>query len=132
MQHKLFVYGTLMSMFGNHRLLKEASYVGRFLVDGSLYGFGIPGFTVNKDPEDPSIGVTGELYLVDEETLKACDRLEGHPVHYRRIEVDAVSEDGSNKETTWVYEYPHAKQRDSDLIPSGDYRIYRKEYETRV
>ena len=132
--HKLFVYGTLMSPYGNNRLLKGATYVGDFMVDGSLYGFVIPGFSLTKHPEDPSEGVKGEVWEVDDPTLAVCDSLEGHPTHYFRTTVKAWTFEGEEYGDVFIYSYPGAERKYKSgyatLITSGDYKEYRDEYDT--
>lgn len=127
--HKLFVYGTLMSGYGNHRLLENSSYVGEYLVNGALFVAGLPFFSADYLDDTPSLGVIGELYEVDDETLKRCDGLEGHPVFYRRITTTAIPMDGAgDEETCFIYEYPNAK-RHGAFIVSGDYRTERPPYD---
>jgi gamma-glutamylcyclotransferase (GGCT)/AIG2-like uncharacterized protein YtfP len=78
----IFVYGSLKRGESNHRLLARARFLGRAhtapffeLYDlGAFPAMVAGGFT----------SVAGELYEVDEETLAAIDRLEGHPTLYRR------------------------------------------------
>jgi len=78
----IFVYGSLKRGESNHRLLARARFLRRAhtapffeLYDlGAFPAMVAGGFT----------SIAGELYEVNEETLAALDRLEGHPTLYRR------------------------------------------------
>jgi gamma-glutamylcyclotransferase (GGCT)/AIG2-like uncharacterized protein YtfP len=99
---RLFVYGTLKAGHWNHHFIEDAavhSYTAR--VEGySLYGVGIP-YAV------PEVGaeVQGEVYHFADpsgEVLARLDRLEGHPIHYRRTRVHAIDSYGEG-EDVWMY-----------------------------
>ena len=98
---KLACYGTLKAGHGNHGLLEEAvthtypARVGGF----TLYGHGIP-YAV---PAPSAIHVE-VFHLADPDgaVLARLDRLEGHPVHYRRTLVRAVDARGEAEEV-WMY-----------------------------
>lgn len=70
-----------------------------------------PGIIPNPGQFTP---VCGEVYEVDEKTLKALDRLEGHPHMYERTLVKL--EDGME---VWVYIYKHASTQFSKIVPTG-------------
>ena len=78
----IFVYGSLLKGLGNHLVLKRA----RFVRDAHT----TPAFTLVNLGAYPGLlaggttAVRGEVYVVDDETLAALDRLEGHPNFYRR------------------------------------------------
>ena len=55
-----------------------------------MYESGIP-FVFKGDAVSH---IYGELYRVDELTLKMIDRLEGHPSWYRREEIEVLTEKG--------------------------------------
>ena len=80
---QLFVYGTLMRGEPNHRLMCRAEFVRQTttaptyeLIHLGSYPALIPG---------GQTGVAGEVYRVDPRTLRALDRLEGHPHLYCRM-----------------------------------------------
>ena len=83
--HTLFVYGSLLEGLGNHRYLKDARLV-RHARTAPAYTLvslgGFPGLL-----EGGTMRVLGEVYEVDDETLAAVDRLEGHPSYYERVPV---------------------------------------------
>jgi gamma-glutamylcyclotransferase (GGCT)/AIG2-like uncharacterized protein YtfP len=82
---RVFVYGTLLSGERNHHLLAHARLVGETRTEPlfTLYDLGpFPGLV----PRGSQM-VAGEVYEVDEPTLAALDRLEGHPDFYRRVTI---------------------------------------------
>jgi len=79
----VMVYGTLKKGFGNHRLLHGSKYAGPASVAGTMRNLGyFPVVTLGG-----SGTVYGEVYDVDEPTLKSLDSLEGYPGWYNREEV---------------------------------------------
>lgn len=115
MTYPVFVYGTLLKGRYNHYLLEEAGYAefqGRATLHGyALYDLGsYPGIKPS-----PRGMVLGEVYKVDEETLRALDRLEGEGSLYRRVrsQVHAASGEWIN---VFVYVYMGQVNREN-LIP---------------
>jgi gamma-glutamylaminecyclotransferase len=117
----LFVYGTLMSGFGNNRLLSESFFVGKAETIGeySLYASGIP----YVYPDKPTSKIKGELWEVTPQQLPRIDQLEGHPRWYNRQLIDVMCNDTLYK--AWLYFMPDADITRLELIKSGDYREYR-------
>lgn len=113
----IFVYGTLKQGFGNHaRFLKrEPDYVGT--IKARLYVSGLPYIR-------PGEGVVhGEVYSVDNDTLKGLDMLEGHPGWYRREKVVVETKDGKKVEAQ-AYFYQNGMD-ESYHVPEGNYKGYR-------
>lgn len=113
MQHRVFVYGTLLRGEVNHGLLADAAFVGvhrtepRFtlLLLGPFPGL-IPG---------GSTAVSGEVYRVDQAGLRTLDRLEDYPRLYgRRLIATPYGR-------AWFYLY-RGPVKDRPLIVSGDWR----------
>lgn len=75
----LFVYGTLKSGHGNHRLLERCPFVQHDEAPGRMFGAGVPVVAPNDTD-----WVKGEVYEVTLAQMRACDRLEGHPHSYTR------------------------------------------------
>ena len=115
MKHYLFTYGTLKKGFSNHHLLEGAQFLGpaKTLEKYSMYESGIP-FVFKGEAVSH---IYGELYRVDELTLKKVDRLEGHPGWYRREEIQVLTAEGSNG-TAWLYFY---QEKSGKLVQSGRY-----------
>jgi gamma-glutamylcyclotransferase (GGCT)/AIG2-like uncharacterized protein YtfP len=111
-----FVYGSLMRNMGNHRVLVRARFVRTAHTPASftLHDLGAyPGMIGGGTTR-----VHGELYEVNEETLAALDRLEGHPRFYRRSEISLC--DG-----TRVLSYLLAERRSRcPAIAGGDWRAH--------
>lgn len=91
-KHKLFVYGSLKRGHWNFRLLENSHFVGTatttrpyLLMDfggfPGMYNQGIVGL-------NDVAHVKGELYEVDDATLRSCDCLEGHPTMYKRTPIE--------------------------------------------
>lgn len=79
----VFVYGSLKKGYGNSRLLANSVFVGEdetVSEDFDLRCWG--GFPAVYKGGHTSI--KGELYLVDDSTLKSLDYLEGYPSFYDR------------------------------------------------
>jgi gamma-glutamylcyclotransferase (GGCT)/AIG2-like uncharacterized protein YtfP len=117
----VFVYGTLMSGFGNNRLLKGSALIDHASTEEEyvLVSNGIIPFLMD-DVQDSYI--VGEVYEVDEKTLKNLDDLEGHPNWYERRIINVVSDIGDRLKA-WAYFMP-TKPIGAEVIESGDYRSY--------
>lgn len=84
----VFVYGSLKQGFGNHRLLKSSTLVGKAeTVERSFQMYSLGAFPGVVWSDRNVATVKGELYRVDSDTLDNLDRLEGHPTFYRRYVV---------------------------------------------
>lgn len=92
---RLAVYGTLRLGQPNWgRLLWASRHLGTHDLDGfRLYDGGAFPYAV------PFMGsrIVVDLFAVDEQTLKHCDWLEGHPDHYQRRRVAVAGQDA------WLY-----------------------------
>jgi gamma-glutamylcyclotransferase (GGCT)/AIG2-like uncharacterized protein YtfP len=88
----VFVYGTLKRGFWNNYLLEGSELLGEgtTLERFSLYTVGFP-YAV---PDGGGLPLRGEVYRVDEETLKRLDALEGYPNHYKRKLTEVKLDDG--------------------------------------
>ncbi len=115
----VFVYGSLLSGMHNHRVLDGARLVGS--------GRTPPRFTLRDLGAFPALvaggntAVAGEIYAVDGEILERLDRLEEHPVHYRREPVQL--EDGP---IAYAYIYVARPREHARAIPSGDWRGHKE------
>ena len=111
---RVFVYGTLLAGEPNHRLLTGARLVAEARTK--------PAFELRDLGAFPGLvrggehAVAGEVYEVDEATLAALDRLEGHPRFYERRTVRL--EDGDE---VAAYVLPIEQAHGRPRIPSGDW-----------
>lgn len=104
---KLMVYGTLKQGYGNNVLLRGAKFLGEAITQKRyvLINSGFPyAVTLTKDEEQfPMLPVIGEVYEINEQHLRSCDSLEGHPNWYRRDTIQAVMVSGE-VEDVMIYE----------------------------
>lgn len=114
---KLFVYGTLRQGFGNHGLIRHCQKIADATIPATLHVSGwLPMIT---HPVEPNHRVMGEIYeLIDQETVRRVDRLEGHPDWYCREEVEAVTPDGQNM-TVWAYFMPPDRLDSNNAVADG-------------
>jgi gamma-glutamylcyclotransferase (GGCT)/AIG2-like uncharacterized protein YtfP len=73
--------------------------------------------------------VIGELYEVDDETLAALDRLEGHPSFYRRTAITLAPP--RDAEPVWTYLLRPEQVEDRSRIELGSWRARRAEEKKR-
>ena len=114
---RLFVYGTLMSGFGNNRLLTGASLLNE---EYKLNAFKMKsfGFFPVITPDNAS-SVLGEMWDINDNHLERCDRLEGHPNFYTRIKLE--DDDGM----FYTYMQPISKLTQLPDVTSGNWRQHR-------
>ena len=117
----VFVYGTLRRGGSNAFRMDGAEFVGPATVAGNLYRISwYPGLVLDDDGR-----VTGEIYRVGAEQLRALDEFEGLAAgeiegsEYRRVRVEANAGDHEVMEV-WVYEWKGAFNED-ERIQSGDW-----------
>ena len=112
----IWVYGTLKRNHGNHQLLEASTFLGKATsepVFTMLHLGGFPG--IIRGGETP---ISGELYEVDDDTLKRLDRLEGHPNFYRREPITVRMDDGTVHEVEG-YVLPAVWRDQTSIITSG-------------
>ena len=111
----VFVYGTLKRGHGNHELLMHgARFVGEATtVEGfKIYQHDRPVYPMAK-PAPADCQLRGEVWLVDDRTLAALDRLEGNGHFYERektpVEVSEQTNAGRLNARSlceaWIYIY---------------------------
>jgi gamma-glutamylcyclotransferase (GGCT)/AIG2-like uncharacterized protein YtfP len=115
---RLFAYGTLLSGEGNHRVLGGSRLLGLRRTEPryTLVSLGaFPALLVGGETS-----VAGEVFEVDDDTLAAVDRLEGHPHFYRRIRVRLLG-----GESVQGYVLARVRKGTYPMIKSGDWREFR-------
>ncbi len=105
MIHRIFVYGTLLSGFGNHKwiLEGESTFVGPALSEARytmLHLGGFPGIV-----EQGNDTIHGEVYEVDDRKLAELDSLEGTPDFYERRPISVIV-DGQGWQDVQAYFLP--------------------------
>ncbi len=111
MQHLVFVYGTLRKGEHNHHFLSTAEFLGHHQTDAqfALYDLGpYPALSTGQQV------IQGEVYLIDNDTLVALDKLEDVPVEYRRETI------ATPFGQAWIYLYQDTEQL-TEEIASGDW-----------
>lgn len=117
--HRIFVYGSLMSGECNHGRLAGARFVGAVRT--------APGYVLYDLGPFPALArggnkrATGELYEVDDAIRTALDLLEGHPRFYCRTLIKLA--DGGFAE---AYMLSNGQARGRPVIECGSWRC-RKE-----
>jgi len=100
----IFVYGTLKRGGSNHFFLRGQKFLGnaRTVPGFTLYSLGdYPGMV--RAPSD-TVGVTGELWSVDDACLAELDRLEGLDEGlYERIDVVLAPNAIAGSAQTYLY-----------------------------
>lgn len=100
MTTKVFTYGSLKRGYYNNCLLEDSTFVNEGATAGAeftMYDGGFPYVTTGGDGI-----IYGEVWEVDEHTLRRLDQLEGVPHHYIRHTTNIALEDGT-METCLMY-----------------------------
>jgi gamma-glutamylcyclotransferase (GGCT)/AIG2-like uncharacterized protein YtfP len=113
MQHRVFVYGTLLRGEGNHGLLAGAEFLGEHRTEPrfSLLQLGAYPGLISRG----GTAVRGEVYRVNDAGLRRLDRLEDYPRLYDRTQLPTPFG------RAWVYLY-RGSITDRRPIGSGDWR----------
>lgn len=100
----LFVYGTLKKNKHNNHYLENSTYIGDYCTDNNftLYISSLPYMVKRKNGG----GVKGELYKIDQSTLKLLDKLEGVPTFYYRDLITVYDLEVGNSVDAYVYLHP--------------------------
>lgn len=115
--YNLFVYGTLMTGYGNHRLLEDYEPVGTAstVEKYELRVSGIPFLGRKKG----ATVVKGEVYQVKAKDIEPIDNLEGHPVFYKRELIWVNIEGQEEPWQCWAY---FCDTESGEVSNTGDYR----------
>lgn len=115
-EHKVFVYGTLLSGERNARCAMNARRQKAWTL-GTIYdtGWGYPAFVKRGQTR-----IVGELLTVNRAGFLSMDHLEGYPNLYRReqIQVNLV---GGGRVLAWVY-IMNRLPKSATIIKGGDWR----------
>jgi gamma-glutamylcyclotransferase (GGCT)/AIG2-like uncharacterized protein YtfP len=119
-KHLIFIYGTLRRGCARSMSVRfpDSVFIAGAEVSGSLYDLGsYPGLRL----DDSGSSVTGEVYQVDDETLRELDEFEASS-YYRRKQV--VIPHGGDTLMCWTYEPDPEFYSLDKLITSGDWLEY--------
>jgi len=128
----VFVYGTLRR--GGSRAIPDrfpaAKFIAKARVTGHLYDLQVsgdhyPGLKLNQD----GTAVVGEIYEVDENTLRRLDAIEGDSGNassslFVRTATAAVTIDARQRLDCYVYEFNEERHPRQTLIRGGDWIKY--------
>ena len=119
-EHKVFVYGTLLTGERNARWARDARRQ-RAWTTGTIYeiGCGFPTFE-----KKGTTRVVGEVLTADDEAFASMDRLEGYPRLYRREKIRCYLE-GGGCVSAWVY-IMNRLPDGAKPIECGDWRKFRR------
>ena len=124
-----FAYGTLKRNQSNHDLLAGSRFISK-AVTVQAYGFylgpdeqstehsSIPYLFEHQSEGDQAVKVCGEVWEVDEFTLKQLDQLEGHPDWYQRVQTSVKLDSGENISAA-IYMMPGRPHSNLEVITSG-------------
>ena len=121
-QHLIFIYGSLRRGCARSMSIRfpRAKFIADAQVSGSLYDLGAyPGLQLSES----NSSVVGEVYEVDDETLKQLDDFE-ESSHYLRRQVEISL--GARRSKGWTYEPNPEFHSLHKLITSGDWIEYAK------
>lgn len=116
-EHKIFVYGTLLTGERNAHCAGAARRQ-RGWTCGTIYdtGYGFPAFVTRGRTH-----IVGEVLTANDEQFHSMDRLEGYPRLYRREQIQ-VNLDGGGRVLAWVY-IMNDLPKGAKVIESGNWRI---------
>ncbi len=123
--HRIFVYGSLRRDNAGAMSVRfpNARFVSSAHVNGSLYDLGAyPGLLLNESQTT----VVGEVYEVDDETLRELDQFELSSDYFRKSVEICI---GTERTDGWIYvpEYGPDFYSGLTLITSGDWVKYARD-----
>jgi gamma-glutamylaminecyclotransferase len=111
---RVFVYGSLKSGFGNHGVLKGATFVEDAQLDGGYKMVSLGGFPGVIQVDDQEAVISGEVYEVDGSGLAALDMLEGNGSFYTRVKVKT-----NRGLRVWCYFLPESEYGEEMEVHDG-------------
>ena len=118
----LFVYGTLMKDFGNNSFLKECHFLGTATTKDNFCMYFQSGIPFLNDKIE-LCNIHGELYLVDEKTLRKIDILEDNESWYTRKQ--KVVYNCGREKLAWIY---ICNTETGIIVEDGDFRLFHEEH----
>lgn len=123
----LFVYGTLMTGYGNNHILGDSRCLGRAHTADTNFAMLNGGVPFVRQTSRDGTRIAGEIFAVSSlAVLDAVDRLEGHPDWYCRTPVVCIldGDPSAARLHAQIYLNDSPLLDDGTLlpIPSGDFR----------
>ncbi|MCV5331688.1 gamma-glutamylcyclotransferase, partial [Escherichia coli] len=106
MQHLIFVYGTLRKGEYNHHYLSSAQFLGLHETDAQFSLYDVGSYPALSEGQR---SIQGEVYLIDDDTLVALDKLEDVPVEYCRESI------ATPFGQAWIYLYQDTEQLTEEI-----------------
>ena len=122
---KVFVYGSLLKGLGNHRLLEESTLIG---TTRSPQGFNMvdlgafPGVLVDEKITEGT--VIGEVYEVDETTMRRLDGLEGYNRDYPERGMYDKKLITTEFGEAFIYTYNSHFSGSTKFVENGDWKTH--------
>jgi gamma-glutamylaminecyclotransferase len=124
------VYGTLRKGNGNYyNYLTDSRHVGEGKTKDK-YPLVINGLPYMVEAKGKGYNVTVDVFAVDDLTLKALDRLEGHPNWYERKKIPIKMADGTEV-MAWLYFNPKTEYKGQTLHKEYTTPKYTTGYNTK-
>jgi gamma-glutamylaminecyclotransferase len=124
--HLIAVYGTLKKGHGNYySYLTSSKYVASGTTKDK-YPLIIKGLPYMIEERGHGYNVEVDIFKVNDDTLANLDRLEGHPVWYRRKKIDIVTAKGKTL-SCWLYFNLKQSSQGEVLHETYPLPTYRKE-----
>ncbi len=105
--HPVFVYGSLRSGLQNNYKLDTAINKGLWHTVNEYYMIGIKSgsypYVIDEQINDElkHTQIYGELYYVDDKLLNSLDEMEGHPIQYKRTQIEITND--KEKQAAFMY-----------------------------
>ena len=114
---KLFVYGSLMTDMSNNYILGESTLLKKEVNTRGEYTM----INMGAFPaiiKEGSRKIKGEVYDIDQKTLKRVDFLEGHPYFYKRQQIELEN----GEEVVAYLLNDELENHEKDIVKTGDWR----------
>jgi len=115
-KYPVFVYGTLKKGYALHSVLKNATFLGKSTMEGTLINLGpFPALLRVVKASSPGV-VKGELYKINSSVLAALDIVEAEGHLYNRVMVKTTGG------MAWTYELREVPDNwGNSIIESGEW-----------
>ncbi len=119
---KVFVYGTLRRGGLLHPALDGATFLNEAKTQPEFTLINLGDFPAMLAGGDTSI--VGELYLINQETLNLLDKIEGHPINYKR---QLIEFEDKSFAMAYIFNIVLPKNYFPKIIKSGDWMAFLNE-----
>lgn len=136
MSYYVFVYGSLRKGLSNHHFLDNSEYIGDFVSEKQFHlmtykNFNFPYLLDDLGIDRPKSNIKGEIYKINDITLKKLDNLESNSIVYQRKKYKFINDNIEIEAYIYILVKPliieYIKEKidiDYFLITSGDWREF--------